>query len=43
MFGVTSAPHKYQQIVRDVLRGCPVVVNTVDDLAVHGKGILGLQ
>ena len=22
MFGVTSAPEKYQQIIRDVLRGC---------------------
>ena len=30
MFGVTSAPEKYQQIVRDV-------ANIADDLIVHGK------
>ena len=39
MFGVTSAPEKYQQIVRDVLRGCPGVANIADDLIIHGKGI----
>ena len=27
MFGVTSAPEKYQQIVKDVLRGCEGVAN----------------
>ena len=27
MFGVTSAPEKYQQIVRDVQRGCSGVAN----------------
>ena len=43
MFDVTSAPEKYQQIVRDVLRGCPLVVNSVDDLVFHGKGVLGVQ
>ena len=38
MFGV--APEKYQQIVRDVLRGCAgVVPNIVDDLIIHGKAI----
>ena len=42
MFGVMSAPYKYQQIVRDLLRGCPVVVNIVDNLAIHGKGVLGV-
>ena len=36
---MTSALEKYQQIVRDVLRGCPGVANIVDDLIIHGKGI----
>ena len=36
MFGVTSAPEKYQQIIRDVLRGCAGVANIADDLIVHG-------
>ena len=39
MFGVTSAPEKYQQIVRDVLMGCPGVANIADDLIIHGKGV----
>ena len=39
MFGVTSAPEKYQQIVRDVLRGCSGVANIADDLIIHGKGV----
>ena len=29
----------YQQIIRDVLRGCDGVINIVDDLVIHGKGI----
>ena len=29
----------YQQIIRDVLRGCEGVINIVDDLVIHGKGI----
>ena len=36
MFGVTSAPEKYQQIIRDVLRGCAGFANIADDLIVHG-------
>lgn len=40
MFGVTSAPEKYQQIVRDVLRGCAGVANIADDLIVHGKDVV---
>ena len=36
MFGVTSAPEKYQKIVADVLHGCEVVANLADDLIVHG-------
>lgn len=38
MFGVTSAPEKYQQIIRDVLRGCEGVANIADDLIIHGRG-----
>ena len=39
MFGVTSAPEKCQQIIRDVLRGCEGVTNIADDLVVHGNGV----
>ena len=39
MFGVTSAPERYQKIVADVLHGCKGVANLVDDLIVHGCGI----
>ena len=39
MFGVTSAPEKYQQIIRDVLRGCEGMVNIADDLIIHGEGV----
>ena len=39
MFGVTSAPEKYQQIIRDVLRGCEGVVNIADDLIIHGERV----
>ena len=39
MFGVTSAPEKYKQIIRDVLRGCEGVVNIADDLIIHGQGV----
>ena len=39
MFCVTSAPQKYQQVIRDVLRGCQGVANIADDLFVHGKGV----
>ena len=37
MFGISSAPEKYQQIVRDVPRGCKGVLNIADDIIVHGK------
>ncbi len=37
MFGINSAPEKYQQIIRDVLRKCEGVANIADDLVVHGK------
>ena len=39
MFGISSAPEKYQQIVRDVLRGCTGVANIADDIIVHGKTV----
>ena len=39
MFGMTSAPGKYQQIVRDVLGGCEGVVNTTADLIIHGNSV----
>ena len=35
-FGITSVPEKYQQIIRDVLRGCEGVTNIADDLIIHG-------
>ena len=38
MFGVTSVPEKYQQIIRDVLRTCEGVINIADDLVIHGNG-----
>lgn len=39
MFGVTSALEKYQQIIRDVLRGCAGFANIADNLIVHGCGL----
>ena len=39
MFRVMSAPEKYQQIIRDVLRCCGGVANIPDDLIIHGNGV----
>ena len=39
LFGITSAPEKYQNIIKDVLQGCPGVANIADDLIIHGKGL----
>ena len=39
MFGVTSAPEKYQQIIRDLLRGCAGIANIENFLIVHGGGV----
>ena len=39
MFGITSAPEKYQKIVKDALIGCKRVKNIADDLIIHGCGI----
>ena len=38
-FGATSAPEKYQQIIRDVLRGCEGVANIANDLVIRGNGV----
>ena len=37
MFGISSAPEKYQRIISDVIRRCKGVANKADDLIVHGK------
>ena len=39
LFGITSAPEKYQKIIKDVLQGCPGVANIADNLTIHGKGL----
>ena len=42
MFGITSAPEKYQKIVKDVFidcKGCKGVANIADDLIIHECGI----
>ena len=39
MFGITSAPEKYQNIVKDALIGCKGFKNIADDLIIHGCGI----
>ena len=39
LFGVILAPKKYQQIVRDVLRGCPGVANIAGDLIILGRSV----
>ena len=36
---VFGAPEKYQQIIRDVLRGCDGEVDIADDLIIHGKDL----
>ena len=37
MFGISSAPEKYQRIISDVIRGCKGVANIADDLTVYEK------
>ncbi len=39
MFGTRFAPEKYQQIIRDVLRGCEGVANIADDIIIHGRDV----
>ncbi|XP_062511800.1 uncharacterized protein K02A2.6-like [Corticium candelabrum] len=36
MFGITSAPEKYQHIVSQLLTDCPGALNIADDLIVYG-------
>ncbi|CAK8692680.1 uncharacterized protein LOC143462177 [Clavelina lepadiformis] len=37
MFGLNSAPEKYQKIIRDVLKNCIGVANIADGVIVHGQ------
>ena len=39
MFGITSAPEKYQKIISDVLAGCSGVANIADDLVINGTDL----
>lgn len=39
MFGISSAPEKYQKVISDVFRGCNGVANIADDLIVHGADL----
>ena len=39
MFGISSAPEKYQKIITDVIQGCSRVANIADDLIVHGADL----
>ena len=39
MFGITLAPEKYKQIIRD-LRDCEEVANIADDLIILGRDVL---
>ena len=40
MFGITSAPEKYQKIISDILAGCSGVANIADDLIIYGTGLV---
>ena len=39
MFGITSAPEKYQKIISDLTRGCNGIANIADDLIVYGRDL----
>nr|XP_039266286.1 uncharacterized protein K02A2.6-like [Styela clava] len=39
MFGLSSAPEKYQQIIRDVVKNCRGVANIADDIIIHGRNV----
>ena len=39
MFGISSAPEKYQKVILDVVRGSHGVANIADDLIVHGVNL----
>ena len=36
MFGISSAPEKYQQVIQQVLQDCDRTANTSDDIIVYG-------
>ena len=36
MFGISSAPEKYQQVIQQTLQGIEGVHNISDDIIVHG-------
>ena len=36
MFGLSSAPEKYQKIICDLLKNCEGVENIADDVIFHG-------
>ena len=38
MFGISSAPEKYQQVIQQVLQECEGPANISDDIVVHGCG-----
>ncbi|XP_033758102.1 uncharacterized protein K02A2.6-like [Pecten maximus] len=37
MFGISSAPEKYQQVISQVFQDCEGVQNISDDIVVHGR------
>ena len=37
MFGITSAPEKYQQVIQQVLNDCSGTANISDDVIVYGS------
>ena len=39
MFGITSAPEKYQKTISDVLAGYSIVANIADDLVIYGTDL----
>ena len=39
MFGISSAPEKYQKVISDVIQGCNGVGNIADDLIVYGADL----
>ena len=36
MFGISSAPEKYQQVIHEVIAGCKGAANMADDIIVYG-------
>ena len=37
MFGITSAPEKYQQVIQQIWNDCSGTVNISDDIIVYGS------